>query len=81
MADKVFIGGLCPKFIICSDWFVNGNGIEWARVYGVVFYADELALGLGCASATGGRGWDVWIVCGVFCFGGSVAFIGLGNMG
>ena len=27
MADKVFIGGLCPKFIISSDWSVNGNGI------------------------------------------------------
>lgn len=27
MLDKVFIGGLCPKFIICSDWSVNGNGI------------------------------------------------------
>ena len=27
MADKVFIGGLCPKFIICSDWSVNGNDI------------------------------------------------------
>ena len=33
MVYKVFIGGLCLKFIICSDWFVNGNGIEWARVW------------------------------------------------
>ena len=37
--------------------------------------------GWGACPRRGGRGWDVWIVCGVFCFGGSVAFIGLGNMG
>ena len=50
MADKVFIGGLCPKFIICSDWFVNGNGIEWVRVYGVVFYTDELVARAGAVA-------------------------------
>ena len=47
MADKVFIGGLCPKFIICSDWFVNGNGIEWARVCGVVFFSMGWGVGVG----------------------------------
>ena len=47
MADKVFIGGLCPKFIICSDWSVNGNGIEWARVCGVVFFLMEWGVGVG----------------------------------
>ena len=53
MADKVFIGGFCPKFIICSDWFVNGNGIEWARVCGVVFFRWGGASGLECVSADG----------------------------
>ena len=49
MVYKVFIGGLCPKFIICSDWFVNGNGIEWVRVYGVVFFS------MGCGVVVGVR--------------------------
>ena len=59
MADKVFIGGLCPKFIICSDWFVNGNGIEWVRVCGVVFYTDELVARAGRRVSV--TGWCVWV--------------------
>ena len=54
MADKVFIGGFCPKFIICSDWFVNGNGIEWARVWRR-FFSD------GVGRRVSVTGWCVWV--------------------
>ena len=65
MADKVFIGGLCPKFIICSDWSVNGKSIvNCGNGRGCVasFFSDGVARrGWGACPRRGGRGWDVWI--------------------
>ena len=59
MADKVFIGGLCPKFIICSDWSVNGKGIVNCGN----------GRGWDVWSQWGWCVWVAWIVCGVFCLG------------
>ena len=53
MVYKVFIGGLCPKFIICSDWSVNGNGIEWARVWRR-FFLMGWGVGVGVRVRDGG---------------------------
>ena len=61
MVYKVFIGGLCPKFIICSDWSVNGNGIEWARVWRRFFRLGGAVGGGVRVRGRGGLVWNVWI--------------------